>query len=395
MADERSDMTILHVDMDAFFASVEVRDNPELRGKPVVVGAGARGVVSAASYEARKYGIRSAMPVSRAKRLAPHAIFLPPRHHRYSQVSDHVMSILGDFTPLVEPLSIDEAFLDVTGARRLLGTGREIAVAIRSRIEHEIGITASVGIAPSKFVAKLASSACKPNGLLEIESEKILDFLHPLPVSELWGVGPKTGEILERLGLRTVGDIAQTPRSTLVRALGDATGEHLYELSWGRDFRQVIVDEPERSISNEETFSFDIDDPDEIMKEFLRLTEKVSSRLRERELFAKTIGIKVRFADFSTITRSKTLPLAIDSTHQIYDVVKLLYNALKLDRVRLRLIGVSLDNLADGAPEQMVLGQREKGWRDAEGAVDKAHDRFGDRVVRPGRLIKKRGNGEK
>lgn len=383
---ERGDMTILHVDMDAFFASVEERDNPAIRGKAVVVGAGMRGVVSAANYEARKYGIRSAMPIARAKRMAPHAIFIPPRHHRYSEVSDHVMSILGDFTPLVEPLSIDEAFLDVTGARRLLGSGFEIGQAIRARVQNEIGITCSVGIASSKFVAKLASSNCKPNGILEIDPEKVLDFLHPLAVSELWGVGPKTAEVLERLGLRTVGDIAQTPRSTLVRALGEASGEHLHELSWGRDFRQVVVDEPERSISNEETFSYDIDDPDEIMKEFLRLTERATSRLRERELFAKTVGIKVRFADFSTITRSKTLPLPIDSTHDAYETVKLLYKGLKLDRVRLRLIGVSLENLADDAPEQMVIGQRERGWREAEGAIDKARERFGRRSVRPGRL---------
>ena len=395
MAREGGDMKeILHVDMDAFFASVEMRDNPELRDKAVVVGAGIRGVVSAANYKARTYGIRSAMPISRAKRLAPHAIFIPPRMHRYAEVSDQVMAILRDFTPLVEPLSIDEAFLDVTGARRLLGSGREIAQSIRARIESELGLTCSVGIAPSKFVAKLASTHCKPNGMLEIRQERVLDFLHPLPVSDLWGVGPKTGEVLERLGLRTVGDIANTPRTTLVRALGEATGNHLYELSWGRDFRGIELDEPESSISNVETFSYDIDDREEILREFLRLTERSTSRMRERGLFAKTISIKVRFSDFTTITRSKTLPLPIDSTHDVYGVVKQLYAALKLERVRLRLVGVSLENLVDNAPEQMQLGQRDKGWRDAEGAVDKARHRFGGASVRPGRLIRRQEPSE-
>lgn len=389
MEGEGSDMKeILHVDMDAFFASVEMRDNPELRDKAVVVGAGIRGVVSAANYEARRFGIRSAMPIARAKRLAPHAIFIPPRMARYSEVSEQVMEILHDFTPLVEPLSIDEAFLDVTGARRLLGSGREIAAAIRARIEHDLGITCSVGIAPSKFIAKLASTHCKPNGALEIKEEQVLEFLHPLPVSDMWGVGPKTEEVLVRLGLRTVGDIAHLPRTTLIRALGDAIGNHLHELSWGRDFREIISEEPESSISSAETFSHDIDDREEILREFLRLTERATSRLRERELFAKTISIKVRFTDFTTISRSKTLPLAIDSTHDVYQVVKNLYDALKLERVRLRLVGVSLENLVDSAPEQMVLGQREKGWRDAEGAIDKARNRFGGKSVRPGRLIK-------
>ena len=396
MAREGGDMKeILHVDMDAFFASVEMRDNPELRDKAVVVGAGIRGVVSAANYKARTYGIRSAMPISRAKRLAPDAIFIPPRMHRYAEVSEQVMAILRDFTPLVEPLSIDEAFLDVTGARRLLGSGREIAQAIRQRIEGELGITCSVGIAPSKFVAKLASTHCKPNGMLEIRQERVLDFLHPLPVSDLWGVGPKTGEVLERLGLRTVGDIAQTPRATLIRALGEAVGSHLYELSWGRDFRGVELDDSESSISNVETFSYDIDNREEILREFLRLTERATSRMRERALFAKTISIKVRFSDFTTITRSKTLPLPIDSTHDVYEVVKQLYNALKLERVRLRLVGVSLENLVEDAPEQMMLGQREKGWREAEGAIDRARHRFGGESVRPGRLIRPQDGPEK
>ena len=381
--------TILHVDMDAFYASVAERDDPSLRGKAVVVGAGARGVVLSANYAARKYGIRAAMPVGRAKRMAPHAIFVTPDHSRYSEVSAKVMEIFDSFTPLVEPISLDEAFLDVTGARKLLGTGREIAVEIRRQVEASEGITCSVGIAPSKFIAKLASGHCKPNGILEIPADRILNFLHPLPVNAIWGVGPKTAETLERLGLRTVADIANLPRATLIRALGQASGASLYELAWGRDYRDVTPNEPDKSISAAETFAQDIDDPEEILQEFLRLTEKAAARLREKDFYAKTISIKVRFADFSTISRSKTLPLPIDSTHEIYEIAKTLYLALNLDRARLRLVGISLDNLSEAAPEQLLLGAREKGWREADTAIDRAKLRFGGGSVRPGRLIRK------
>jgi DNA polymerase-4 len=381
--------TILHVDMDAFYASVAERDDPSLRGKAVVVGAGARGVVLSANYAARKYGIRAAMPVGRAKRMAPHAVFVTPDHQRYSEVSAKVMEIFDSFTPLVEPISLDEAFLDVTGARKLLGTGREIAVEIRRQVEASEGITCSVGIAPSKFIAKLASGHCKPNGILEIPADRILNFLHPLPVNAIWGVGPKTAETLERLGLRTVSDIANLPRATLIRALGQASGASLYELAWGRDYRDVTPNEPDKSISAAETFAQDIDDPEEILREFLRLTEKAAARLRENDYYAKTISIKVRFADFSTISRSKTLPLPIDSTHDIYEIAKSLYLALNLDRARLRLVGISLDNLSEAAPEQLLLGARERGWREADSAIDRAKLRFGGGSVRPGRLIKK------
>jgi DNA polymerase-4 len=380
--------TIIHCDMDAFYASVAELDDPSLRGKPVVVGAGIRGVVLSANYPARKFGIRAAMPVGRAKRMAPNAIFVSPDHHRYAEISAKVMEIFESFTPYVEPLSLDEAFMDVTGAQKLLGTPREIGQAIRKRVHEECGITCSVGIASNKFIAKLASGHCKPNGLLEIPDDRVISFLHPLPVRDLWGVGPKTAEQLERLGLHQIKDIANTPLETLKRALGDATGEHLYELSWGRDFRTVVVDDPEQSIGANETFSYDMDDPEAILREYLKLTERASTRLRTRNLFAKTISITVRFADFKTITRSKTLPLPISSAHEMYQVVKDLYDALKLDRARLRLVGVSLSNLRDDAPEQLMLGQREKGWREAEGAVDKAAARFGERSVRPARLYK-------
>ncbi len=380
--------------MDAFFASVAERDNPELKGKAVVIGMGARGVVSAANYEARKFGIHSAMPVGRARRLAPHAIFLPVDMPRYQEVSSHVMEIFESFTPWVEPISLDEAFLDVSGVGRLLGSPREIAIAIRAKVLAQEGITCSVGIAPSKFIAKLASEHCKPDGLLEIEAEHILSFLHPLPIRAMWGVGPKTAQTLERLGLRTIADIANLPRSTLIRALGEANGASLYELAWGRDYRDVTAHDPTKSISAAETFAQDLDDPVEILTEFLRLSERASARLRDSDLFAKTISIKVRFADFSTINRSKTLPLALDGTQEIFEVVRALYEALHIERARLRLVGVSLENLMSGAPEQMVLGARESGWRQADSAIDRARARFGAGSVRPARLIEPTGQGD-
>ncbi len=374
--------------MDAFFASVAERDNPELKGKAVVIGMGARGVVSAANYEARKFGVHSAMPVSRARRLAPHAIFLPVDMPRYQEVSSHIMEIFESFTPWIEPISLDEAFLDVSGVQRLIGSPREIAIMIRAKVQAQEGITCSVGIAPSKFIAKLASEQCKPNGMLEITADRILTFLHPLPIQAMWGVGPKTAQTLERLGLRTIEDIAHLPRATLIRALGQANGASLYELAWGRDYRDVIPHDAEKSISAAETFAQDLDNPSEILTEFLRLTERVSAKLRDKNLFSKSISIKVRFADFSTLNRSKTLALPIDGTHEIYEVVKKLYQALHLDRARMRLVGVSLENLSAGAPEQMILGERESGWRQADGAIDRARARFGAGSVRPARLIK-------
>jgi len=384
-----SESTILHVDMDAFYASVSIKDNPKLQGKPVVVGAGVRGVVLSANYEARKFGIRAAMPVGRAQRLAPTAIFIPPDHNRYQEVSEHVMKIFRDVSPHVEPISLDEAFIDVTGAKRLLGSGREIAMMIRAKVEKEQGITCSVGIAHNKFIAKLASQHCKPNGLLEIATDQILSFLHPLPANAIWGVGPKTNEQLEKLGLRTVGEIANTPLSTLIRALGEATGSSLYELAWGRDYREVISYEPEKSISAAETFASDIDDPEEILREFLRLCEKATLRMRDAGYCAKTISIKVRFSDFKTITRSKKMDQPISGTKESFEVAKQLYLALKLDRVRIRLVGVSLEGLtpADETAEQLLIGQRDVGWREADSAIDRVKAKFGRGSVRPARLV--------
>jgi len=382
--------TILHVDMDAFFASVEIRDNPSLAGKAVVVAGGSRGVVLSANYEARKFGIHAAMPVGRAQRLAPHAIFVRPTHNRYGEISDRIMEIFANYTPLVEPISLDEAFLDVTGSQKLIGNGVEIATQIRADVYSHEGITCSVGIATTKFIAKLASQKCKPNGMLEVDPSGVLDFLHPLPVSAIWGVGPKTNEELLRLGLRIVGDIAKTPRQTLIRALGAANGAHLYELAWGRDYRAVTPDEPDKNISAVETFPWDLVDEEEILRELLRLTEKASGRLRARSMSTQTISIKVRFADFKTISRSKTVPLPINGMQECYEVAKKLYQGLKLDRVQIRLIGIALESLvdSDGSPVQLQLGERESGWREATKAVDQAKARFGASSVRPARLLK-------
>ena len=380
--------TILHVDMDAFYASVEERDDPKLKGKAVVVGVGKRGVVSAANYEARKFGIRAAMPIYKAKALAPHAVFIAPNMARYAEVSEQVMAIFRDVTPHVEPISLDEAFLDVTGARRLLGSGIEIADQIRKRVEKDLGITCSVGIAHNKFIAKIASGHCKPNGVLEVDPEKMLEFLHPLAANEIWGVGPKTNELLEKMGLFTIADIANTPRSTLIRVLGQASGASLYELAWGRDYRDVITEHAEKSISASQTFDVDLYQPEEILKEFLRLTEKSADRMRAKGLATNTISIKVRFADFKTISRSRTLDLPTTGTQEIFEVAKSLYLGLELDRVLVRLVGVSLDSLVENDDvTQMVLGERTSSWQQADRAIDRVKAKFGRSSLRPARLV--------
>ena len=380
--------TILHVDMDAFYASVEERDNPKLKGKAVVVGVGKRGVVSAANYEARKFGIRAAMPIYKAKALAPHAVFIAPNMARYAEVSEQVMAIFRDVTPYVEPISLDEAFLDVTGARRLLGSGIEIADQIRKRVQKDLGITCSVGIAHNKFIAKIASGHCKPNGVLEVDPGKMLEFLHPLAANEIWGVGPKTNELLEKMGLFTIADIANTPRSTLIRVLGQASGASLYELAWGRDYRDVITEHAEKSISASQTFDVDLYQPEEILKEFLRLTEKSADRMRAKGLATNTISIKVRFADFKTISRSRTLDLPTTGTQEIFEVAKSLYLGLELDRALVRLVGVSLDSLVvNDDVTQMVLGERTSSWQQADRAIDRVKAKFGRSSLRPARLV--------
>ena len=384
-----ADCTILHVDMDAFYASVSLRTRPELHGTPVIVGGGGRSVVLSATYEARALGIHSAMPMSRARRIAPQAVFIEHDHRAYAQVSRGVMALFASITPLVEPLSLDEAFLDVSGALRRLGSPTAIAELIRARVQDEQQITCSVGVATTKFVAKLASTRSKPDGLLVVPADRVIDFLHPLPVGALWGVGEKTEAQLTRLGLRTVGDIANTPLATLTRALGQASGMHLYELSWGRDPRSVNPHEPEKSVSNEETFEHDIDDPAVIHAHLLALSDKVAGRLRAAGYVGRTVSLKVRFADFSTITRSRTLPRPTDVGMEVYDTVRALYEALGLQRVRIRLVGVRIEGLveAQDAPHQLLLGEPEHGRREAEVAVDTLRARYGSDAVRPARLV--------
>jgi len=382
---------VLHVDMDAFYASVEIRDRPELAGQPVVVGGdGTRGVVLSATYEARAYGVRSAMPVIRARRLCPRAIFVPPRHRVYAAVSKEVMAIFASVTPVVEPLALDEAFLDVSGAVRLLGTPARIAEQIRATVAGQQGITCSVGVAPSKFVAKIASVHCKPDGLLVVPKDDVLGFLHQLPVSALWGVGERTGEVLARLGLRTVGDIARTPIGALQRELGVAHGNHLAALAWGRDERSVTPHTPEKSIGAEETFDTDVADPARIRRELLRLSGRTADGLRTGGHVARTISVKLRLANFKTMTRSRTLTHPTDVAREIYATACALYAASGLDSgARLRLVGVRASGLVPvaRATAQPTLDERPAGWREAEKAVDLIAKRFGANAVRPASLV--------
>jgi DNA polymerase-4 len=381
--------SILHVDMDAFYASVEVRRRPELAGKPVVVGGvGPRGVVSSASYEARVYGVRSAMPGSRARRLCPHAVFLPPDFTEYTAASRAVMRIFREVTPLVEPLSMDEAFLDVSGAQRLLGRPAQIAALLRRRIQAEQALPCSVGVAPTKFVAKLASTRAKPDGLAVVPADRVLDYLHPLPVDALWGVGERSAEVLHRLGLNTVHDLAHAPVGMIRSALGEAAAAHLHELAWGRDPRSVVPEQVEKSIGAETTFDTDIDDIGEIRRTLLALAGKAAGRLRGAGQVGRTVSIKVRLADFRTLNRSRTLPTPTDVTKEIFGTAWSLYEALRPGD-RIRLVGVRIEGLVDAerAPRQPALDAREHGWREAERAADAAVARFGSAAVRPASLL--------
>ena len=376
--------------MDAFYASVEIRDRPELTGLPVIVGVGGRGVVLSASYQARVFGVRSAMPVTRARRLCPQAVFVAPRRGVYSAASAEVMAVFRSVTPEVEPLSLDEAFLDVSGAIRRLGRPTRIAGLIRASILEQQGLTCSVGVATCKFVAKLASARCKPDGLLVVPADEVLGFLHPLPVAALWGVGEQTGHSLARLGLRTVGDIAHTPLTVLLRELGQAVGAHLYALAWGRDGRPVIPGVPDKSIGAEETFAADVDDPEVIRRELLRLSGRTARGLRAGGSVARTVVVKLRLANFTTITRSRTLPEPTDVARKIYATACDLYAAAGLDsRARLRLVGVRAAGLIPVARSatQLALGEQPTSWRDAEQAVDRIAGRFGPDSVRPAVLV--------
>ncbi|HEU5083948.1 MAG TPA: DNA polymerase IV [Acidimicrobiales bacterium] len=397
--------TILHVDMDAFYASVEQLRRPELRGRPVVVGgSGRRGVVAAASYEARAFGVRSAMPSLRARTLCPHAVFVPGDHAHYAEVSARVMAIFRDVTPLVEPLSLDEAFLDVTGARRLHGDGPAIAAEIRRRVLDQEGLTCSVGVAPNKFLAKLATEQAKPSasvrgpvpgtGVAVVRPGDERAFLRPLPVEALWGVGPKTLERLHGLGVRTVGQLERLPLDQLVRAVGEAHGRHLHELAHAVDARPVVPDQRPKSISHEETFSEDLHHHDAVRVELVRMADAVARRARAHDTAGRTVSIKVRFGDFTTITRSVTLPQPIATGPAITRAATALLDAVDV-APGVRLFGVGLGNLADDAPQQLSLEDLAGGaapdpagaaWTAVTEAVDAVRARFGDDALVPASL---------
>lgn len=381
--------SILHVDMDAFFVSVELRSRPELRGKPVIVGFPAeRSVVLSASYEARATGVKSAMPMSIAMRRCPSAVIINPRHKEYYEVSARLMEIFASITDLVEPLSVDEAFLDVSGAIRRLGSPMDIGHLIRRRVQSELGITASVGIASTKFVAKIASTRCKPDGILQIDAEDSIPYLHSLPVGALWGVGGKTAEVLSRLGIRTVADVAATPLASLKKVLG-ASGEHVHRLSMGIDPRPVTPTRLEKSIGAEETFSVDTSDEALLHRELLRLSHRTAIRLRSSGMLARTVALKLRYADFSTVTRSRTMQTPVDSAQLIYQVAVQLLESLGTRSMSVRLVGVRAEQLepAGQTSLQLSLDRRDDNWRAAEQALDRVSERFGSKTLLPARLL--------
>jgi DNA polymerase-4 len=385
--------TILHVDMDAFYAAVAIRDRPELDDLPVIVGGGHRGVVLSATYAARADGVHSAMPMTRARRLCPRAVVVAPDFERFGAVSAAIMETFRSATPMVEPLSMDEAFLDVSGSLRRFRSATAVGDYLRTRIFAEQQITCSVGVAPTAGLAKIASGRAKPDGLVVVPRHEVTAFLHPLGVEELWGVGEVTAGQLHRLGLRTVGDLAHTPLSVLERALGQHGGARMHAMAWGDDDRAVVPrrghDEPERSMGADETFGRDTDDQAVVCRELLRLSTKVAARMRSVGVSGRTVTIKVRFHDFTTITRSRTLADTTDSTPQIYATATQLFAALGLQRARIRLVGVRVERLVDKAltTPQLMLGERAHGWEDAERAVDRAVTRFGGSAVRPATLI--------
>ena len=381
--------SILHVDMDAFFVSVELRSRPELRGRPVIVGFPAdRSVVLSASYEARAFGVKSAMPMAVAHRLCPQAVIIEPRHKLYYEVSGQLMGIFESITELVEPLSVDEAFLDVGGAIRRLGSPRNIGELIRRRVASELGITASVGIAATKFVAKIASTRCKPDGLLLITPEETVPYLHSLPVGALWGVGAKTADVLARMGIRTVADVAATPVASLKKVLG-ATGEHVHRLSWGIDPRTVTPVRVEKSIGAEETFAVDTADEAQLHRELLRLSHRTAERLRASGMVARTVALKLRYADFSTVTRSRRVHTPVDSAQLIYAVALQLLDSLGSRPMTVRLVGVRAEQLEAAAQTSLQLSfdRRDDNWRAAEQALDRVAEKFGTKSVLPARLL--------
>lgn len=399
--------TILHVDMDMFYVAVELRRHPELMGKAVVVGGdSARGVVAAASYEARRFGVFSAMSSAQARRLCPQAIFLPGDHELYSEVSAQVFDIFFEYTPLVEGLSLDEAFLDVTGATRLFGNGVEIAHDIRRRVRQETELTCSVGVAPTKFIAKLASKAAKPRatvdlvepgaGVVEVRPGDELAFLHPLAVSALWGVGPATLAKLQRLGITTVADLAAFDLRTLQTIIGQANGEHLHELANGRDDRVVVPSSEAKSIGHEETFADDIYTRDDIRIHLVRLTDAVARRCRIAGLSPRTCTLKIKFADFRLITRSRTSSVPLSTAPAMLRLIEPALEEIDL-RSGVRLVGLSARNFSESAAQPSLFddGTDSKRasdldvvWRDATSAIDEIRERFGTQAIRPASTLR-------
>ncbi|MDF2873861.1 MAG: dinB 2 [Sporomusa sp.] len=378
---------IIHVDMDAFYAAVEQRDNPELRGCPVIIGGtGTRGVVATASYEARKLGVRSAMSAVEAKRRCPQGVFLAPNHEKYSQVSHEILNIFTEFSPIVEPLSLDEAFLDVTGMEGLFASPVDIAVKIKERIQTELNLTASAGVAPNKFLAKLASDMRKPDGLMVIRPDQVAQVLAGIPVTRLWGVGQATAQTLDKLGLKTIGQVAQADPEKLAKHCGQL-GYIIHQLANGQDERPVISDWQPKSIGKENTFAEDIQDREELKAQLWTLVEKVGWRLRRQGLSGRTITVKVRFASFRTITRSKTLVVAANLDETIYRIAEeMLANVTLSEGVRL--LGVTVSGFVTAGGQMSLFDQGDEKSMAVAKAVDTLKERFGEgAVTRGGALI--------
>ena len=385
---------ILHVDMDAFYAAVEVRENPELAGEPLIIGhRGTRGVVSTCSYEARRFGVRSAMPSVTAEKLCPSATWLPGRMSLYQEVSRRIRRIMGEFTPVVEPISIDEAFLDLTGIARSLEEGAEFGGRIKNRIRSAERLTASVGVAPNKFLAKFASDLEKPDGLVVLPLSAVDGRLWPMPVERLWGVGPRTAEVLHGLGLRTIGEILLVPLPRLVSRLGEAMADHLRRLARGRDDRPVEISHEPKSMSEERTYAVDLRDPDLIHRELLARAEGVARSLRDENLHGWTVNLKVRAGDFTTWTRSSTLHAPTSLTEEIHAAaLKMLRERVPLEGRGIRLLGVGLSNLEPAGPdEQPALfpdPERARCERAAR-AEDAVRHRFGEGAITRVRLLRR------
>ena len=383
---------ILHVDMDAFYASIELSRHPDLVGRPMWVGGASRGVVLSASYEARACGVRSGMSSTRARRLCPAAVAIPPDFDTYGATSKGIFAIFSTITAQVEAASIDEAFLDITGALRRLGDDPvAIGERLRAQVADEQRIACSVGIAPNKFLAKLASTRAKPDGLVQVRPEDVITFLHPLPVEAMWGVGESTAAALHRLGLMSVADLAHTPRNTLRRAFGGTQGTLLHDLAWGRDTRRVSTVPVERSIGSQETFARDTDDPELIATELLRMSARTAERMRWAGMLGRSVSVSIRFADFTTLTRSSTMPGLSDVTDDIHAAAMTAYAKLNLQRARVRRVGVRVEGLVDSdrAYQQPTLDTPERGMREVERAADLAVRRFGPGAVRRASLTRR------